>query len=787
MFDNSQESFQSLRKVLLEGTAPVYLWLGAGLSIDAGMPTWSQLRDNLITRGRKWLGLQTELPDVEARNAKLKVAELETDFWNAFERIYEALGESEYRKEMVSEFSDAVRCNIPFLYKCLMRIKNIRGVITTNIDRLAARALIDIKGELPMEFNGYQCGSYNYALQGARFFVLNLHGTAEDYASWVMRKTDRDRLFNDDGYNSFLRGLFASSVVVFAGVNPIDESVRSHLENVRRCDKIPGTASMYWITDRTGGDAFEFSDRYNISRIIYSARDNHKELNDVVVQLSSGKSYDDTNVAPAIVNLPRIDKSVRNFSKIDFTNLSEEDAREYLNKRAYEILQSGTQKAYEAYADFLQEYRKQIYQAWYVEAGVRILDLILKEEIGEGAFGHVYRAVNSAGKEYAVKVLKEDVMRKPEYLQSFRRGVRAMRILGEKDITGVVKFRSAIEIPASVVMELIEGENLHDIVLQHQLPSWEEKMRILREVGRIIRDAHALPERVLHRDIRPHNIMVRNFYGEGRKEVCVLDFDLAFHKDANEVSIPMGVGNGYTAPEQTSASGHRGESRSSRVDSYGFGMLCYFVITGKEPVPGQSMMKGWEESVDCDVGGRKCDKWYSLPFKMAEIIKISTKPDQNERWDLYQIYGYIDALSRLLASPHSSVMPELISEELLYRIAVSKKCQANVASNHDGYKTLTIPSGTCYRFGLQSSDVAIEIFWKDDGTTDFKRGKKILFDRTCALVSKLKRQGFDKVEQSHDGNSARVEVLFDTHRFSMENLIKLANILSCYDVSPNNC
>lgn len=787
MFDNTQESFQNLRKIMLEGTSPVYFWFGAGLSIDAGMPSWSQLRKNLILRGRKWLEPQKELADIDSRRAKLDVAEHEPDSWNAFERIYEALGENEYRKEIASEFAQAVRCKIPFVYECLMGVKNIRGVITTNIDRLTTRAFVNINnGALPVEFSGYQCGSHNYVLQGTRFFVLNLHGTVEDYASWVMRKTDREKLFSNIGYNALLKGLFASGVVVFIGANPMDEAIRCHLEKVRRGDFIPGTSSMYWITDNTKSDAFEFSDRYNFSRIIYSSRDNHRELKDVVTQLCCGKSYEEEDATPAVINLPNINKSVRNFEKIDFSNLSEEDVREYLNKRAYEILKSGTQSGYDAYKAFLHEYRKQIHQAWFVDKGERLLGLTLKEEIGEGTFGRVYRAVDSAGEEFAVKVLKEDVMRKAEYLQSFRRGVRAMRILSEKNIKGIVKFRSATEIPASVVMELINGENLHEIVLQHQLSTWKEKMSVLKEVGRIIRDAHALPERVLHRDIRPHNIMVRNFYGEGCSDICVLDFDLAFHKDANEVSVPMGVGNGYTAPEQTKSFGQKGESRSSRVDSYGFAMLCYFVITGKDPVPQQCMMQGWEETVNHDVGGRRCSEWYSLPFKMAEIIKTCTRPDQNERWDLYQIYGYIDALNRVLTNPIFNVMPDLILEEILYRIAVSKKCQTSIITSLDGYKTLTIPSGTCYRFGLRNSVVLVEVLWKDDGTQEFKRCKKILFDRTNALVNKMRKQGFDKVEVSYDGNSVRIEISFETVNFSIDNLIKFVNVLSNYDVSPNN-
>lgn len=784
MFDANQESFQDLKKILIEGTAPVYLWIGAGLSCDAGLPSWVQLKTRIIEKSRAWLRLQTELSDIRKRNDKLNVAEGESDLWKAFDRIYEAIGQSEYRKEILNEFEIALKCKVPFSYRSLLGIKNIKGVVTTNIDKITTRAYLETHNDSPVEFNGTQCGNYQYVLQGNRFFVLNLHGTTEDYGSWIMRKKDRDILFGNQGYAAFVGGLFLSGVVVFVGVDPTDVAVSSHLDKVRNVKQVPGTTAMYWITNDTTDNAFKFSNKYNISRIIYSSEDNHKELKEIVSLLNSGKSYDDAELAPAYVNLPTINKKVRAFNQIDLENLSDEDLREYLNKRAYEILKSGTQQSYKVYADFLNRYKKQIHQAWYVESGEKLLDLTLEAEIGEGAFGRVFRAVNSAGELFAVKVLKVDVMRKHEYLQSFRRGVRAMRILSEKEISGIVKFRSAMEIPASVVMELVDGENLHKIVQQNHLHGWNDKMRILTSVGKIIKEAHSLPERVLHRDIRPHNIMVRNDYGEGRKEVCVLDFDLAFHKDANEVSVPMGVGNGYTAPEQTDTVGRTGQSRSSRVDSYGLAMLCYFVLSGKDPVPRQCMMQGWNQTVDNDVASHRCENWFSLPYKMAEIIKICTNPEQNARWDLYQMSGYLDALNRALGNPDAVNMPELIADEILYRIAVPKKCQSNICTSNDGHKILSIPSGTSYIFGVQNRIINLEISWKDDGRLDFKRCKKTLTDRTNALVSKLRRQGFGHVEQHFDGNSATVAIQYETATYSIQGLTKLVGVLLEYDISP---
>lgn len=785
MFDKTQSDFVQLRKILVEGTAPVYLWIGAGLSIEAGYPSWLQLRNDIVEKGAEWLDRQGDLSDREGRKAKLNVAKCETDLWRSFDYIFEAIGESQYRELIYSAFN-LRNAKIPEIYKQLLSIRNIQGVVTTNLDGLTGKVYAQSRTDSSaVEFAGKDCGGYTYSLSGHRFFILNLHGKAENYPTWIMRKADLTRLQENESYVNFIRALFMHGVVVFIGVNPMDSAVCSHLEKVRLGQVALSSVPMYWLTTDTTDAAFEFANKHNIRRIFYSPAENHHELKEVVDLLNAGRSHDDENPVPAFENPPLVNRSIRNFEQLDFTSMSDGAVREYLNKKAYDILRKKDDECYKVYDEFLHKYQREIHRAWFVASGEKLLGLTLGDEIGEGAFGRVFRAEDDNGKTFAVKVLKEDVMRKPAYLQSFRRGVQAMRILRDKNIEGVVRFDSATEIPASVVMELVDGENLYDIVMQQRLPTWKDKMWILIEVGKIIKTAHALPERVLHRDIRPHNIMVRNFYTDGSKEVCVLDFDLAFHKDANEVSVPMGQGNGYSAPEQTDRSGRYGQTRSSRVDSYGFAMLCYFVVTGKEPVARQCMMQDWENNIAEELGRRPCEEWCSLPYKISEMIKECTRCDQNKRWDLYQMYGCMDVLGKAIVRPDSVKAPDYILDELVYRVAISLRCQNGISISVDGHRTFRCASGTCYTFYLDDGNIVAETSWHNDGNFDFGKVTKTVTDRVNALVGRLHKAKFKNAHARLERGGAAVEVTYEVSEYRMQDLKALANVLE-YDISPRN-
>ena len=330
MFDCSQDAFVQLKNILAENSSPVYLWVGAGLSVSAGMPSWQQLRQNMVKRAQKFIGFQEESKDRNSREVKIKLAESEEDLWNAFEYIHSAVGDAEFDQSIVAEFVSVNTCPIPDVYKRLLEL-NIKGVVTTNIDRLITRTFYEAdRHEPPLEFNGYECSQYHHVLNSSRFFILHLHGFIENKSSWVLRREDLDRLLSNEAYQRFIQTIFYERTIVFVGVNPMDEAVDLHLQKVRR-DR--GSTPLFWVTTETSDAALEFCSRYNIRRIIYSPEDGHRDLNELIALLKSGKSFDETIDRPVICNLPAVRSTTRNLNPESLQSLPLDEARSLLKKR----------------------------------------------------------------------------------------------------------------------------------------------------------------------------------------------------------------------------------------------------------------------------------------------------------------------------------------------------------------------------------------------------------------------------------------------------------------------
>src|SRR5580700_10726056 len=124
-------------------------------------------------------------------------------------------------------------------------------------------------------------------------------------------------------------------------------------------------------------------------------------------------------------------------------------------------------------------------------------------------------------------------------LGSFRRGVKSMRILSNAGVPGMVRYHYGFELPPCVIMDYVDGPNLEEAVQSRLLNTWHDILYTSLEITKIVRSGHNLPERVLHRDIRPPNIILKNFYSDKNEgySVTVLDFDLSWHRGASEQSI----------------------------------------------------------------------------------------------------------------------------------------------------------------------------------------------------------------------------------------------------------
>ncbi|MCU7492876.1 MAG: protein kinase [Ignavibacteria bacterium] len=753
-FDTKQKSFIAFRDIISERTSRVAAWVGSGLSTPAGLPTWPQLKNELQ------LELKNKINSIDEKDRKklshsLRDIEKESNYWLAFQRLKDDLGRTTYNETIRNIFQATSTAPIPCYYTLLWKLK-ISGLLNLNIDRFATKArkgLVTASNEI--EFNGKNISEYLHVLKQPHPFIVNLHGILEDTTTWVFTKNELNRLFKNPGYSKFVTSCLASYTILFIGITADDFAVGGHLEELAKQKINSGT--HFWVTDRTDLQTDRWAENNNIRIIRYSAiNGNHSELNDFFENIINYVPKD--VIAPPV--LPgTIEKNNGNGSSIlspeEIIKLDTNKIRMILNIKAKELLENSNGKFGE-YEEFCKLYDEAIYRAWYTsdENGKNnLLAYKLQEFKSRGAFGRVFLAKDKNNNDVAIKVLKEEERKKTDFLQSFRRGVRSMRILAERHVEGMVAYKEAYEIPAFVVMEWINGPNLNEAVRAKQLKSWDDILRVVTELTNIISNAHHIPERVLHRDLRPANIMLENYYTSADWKVKILDFDLSWHIGASEKSVLNDTTTtGYLAPEQLQTI--RGIStRNAAVDSFGLGMTLFFILTERDPIQSEHKHKDWETTIYDAARQNSCKDWKSLPTRFTRLIFYATKHNQSERWDMGQIKAELDRLYDTLLNPLKIESSELLAEEIIARTNYDYSWECDkLAANID------FPSGANIQLiGNESNkNIELKIIWTDKGISSAKNVSKWLHDVYPKVISIAELSGWKTTLKSCKERTLRI-------------------------------
>jgi serine/threonine protein kinase len=216
---------------------------------------------------------------------------------------------------------------------------------------------------------------------------------------------------------------------------------------------------------------------------------------------------------------------------------------------------------------------------------------VLLEKLGEGGMGQVFKARNwKLGRVVALKVIRKERMDSPDAVRRFQREVRAAAALSHPNI---VHAFDADEIGGIhlLVMEYVEGANdLTRLVKKDGPLPVERACEFIRQAALGLQ--HASERGLVHRDIKPHNILLS---ADG-KVVKILDMGLArldrlaTDDDKSSTMTQEGAIMGtpdYIAPEQAMAS----HSVDIRADLYSLGCTFYYLLTGKVPFPGGTLLE----------------------------------------------------------------------------------------------------------------------------------------------------------------------------------------------------
>jgi len=723
MIKTEQIHFQNLRKIIKEKTNDVIFWCGAGLSSEAGLPSWSQLKDRIIT------DCTNEFLEEDIA-AKIKNIKLQADFWVSFSMIKKTLGQNDYQA-LIKKYLDK-RISAPPIYKKLWEL-DPKGMITVNIDRFASTSCsLVFPGKRVNEFEGYSLKDNYRLLKSPDKYIVNIHGNIDKPNTWVFTKEELKALQEADGYYEFLTSIFTLNTVVFIGISADDVAVGGILDNLVNYKGID-LDNHYWITDRTDSNTKRWADSSHVNIIKYS-NGKHSEVIEYIDNILRFVSKDD-EACPVFL---KSDLS-EDITHDELIGKNPNEIRLKLNRFAGFILKNLSEDSYKKYFEFLTDFDLEVHTAWYLglkEPHNLLFDYKIIRSIGSGSFGTVYEAEKD-GKKFAIKMLHQEIRHQESKFKSFRRGVRSLNILFQRSISGIVCLYEATEIPAIIVMDYIEGMNLRKFVEMGYCATWDDILDVAYKLCKIIVASHSVPERVLHRDLKPTNIFLKDYFNANSIDLVITDFDFSWHKDALESDIPRNP-SGYIAPEQVNIN-NLNNSRSSLVDSYSIGMILYYMVSKKEPLFKAHLMKNWtSETIEaCKL--LKSKKWTSIPIRFNRLINNLTIDQQRNRITVTEAMLELERLSNYNANPSDKYV-ELLAEELMYKMVGSEDYSVNKFTFHHNFA-----SGITVDITFSETDKSITMFYQyaPSGPELYKNIKKYLPDKYEKINRKLKNSGWN--------------------------------------------
>ncbi|QMV40255.1 Stk1 family PASTA domain-containing Ser/Thr kinase [Cohnella cholangitidis] len=322
----------------------------------------------------------------------------------------------------------------------------------------------------------------------------------------------------------------------------------------------------------------------------------------------------------------------------------------------------------------------------------------LLARVGGGGMALVYKARDLLLNRFvAVKVLRQQFTHDDDFVKRFRREAQAAASLSHPNIVSIYDV-GQVEDTHYIVMEFIDGANLNEIIRDRAPLQVDEAVKITAQICDALEHAHH--NQIIHRDIKPHNILIGN---NGR--VKVTDFGIARAVTSSTITQTGSVIGSvhYFSPEHA-----KGVATGEKSDLYSLGIVLYQMLTGRLPFLGESpisvALKHLQEPFEQP---RKVNPY--IPQSVENVILRAMRKNPQERYQ---------SAREMLSDLETCLQPQRLTEPAVQYSSdednEEDKTKVMPAIRPDMINTIEAPA-------VKVSNSNQEERWNSDGLTEPKR------------------------------------------------------------------
>ncbi len=294
----------------------------------------------------------------------------------------------------------------------------------------------------------------------------------------------------------------------------------------------------------------------------------------------------------------------------------------------------------------------------------------IRELIGVGGMANVYHCYDTIDdREVAIKILKDEFLDNEDFIRRFKNESKAIAVLNHPNIVRVydVSFGDMIQY---IVMEYIDGITLKEYIEMQGVLDWKETLHLTTQILKALQHAHE--NGIVHRDIKPQNIMLLQ---DGT--IKVTDFGIArFSSNATRTMTEQAIGSvHYIAPEQA-----RGDKTDGKTDIYSVGVMMYEMLTGRLPFDADSAVSVALMQLQT-TPKRPCQINPEIPAGLEEITIKAMQKTPESRY--HSAVVMLSDIERFRLNPSISFEYKYFEEKTGYSDAVKKSKKAHEDKYND--------------------------------------------------------------------------------------------------------